>query len=416
MSFINLTKVAEPSTPSASTNELYVDTADNRTKQKDANGVVSTFNNDGLMERNVITNGGFLVQQRVATASTAIAGVSTTTRGGVVSDCWSVTSSVASNLAWAQIDTSGAAESGLYSRFYGSAIASSAGKKVMLSQWILNSDMNHLRGRKVRFSIKHSQKVGSEGQTWKLGLIQLTSSGTVDTSPAFLSGAWSASTGVDPSWGTNLSAITPDSSPTPENGTVSGSFVTFTTTLAWKTISGVWTVPTNCKNLVVVCFADATGGTTDNVSFAEAQLTMGPEIVEYLEPPFAETVYRCQRRFCKSFPLTVVPAVSVTEANGGSGACGMIGKAGATALAANFPIQFPVRMWKTPTITYFTPTSTGAQCWRFSGAAAAAQTATATRTNSLTDRGLVVTATGDAAGAVGDLVAVHYTADAEIVA
>lgn len=416
MSYINLTKVAAPTTPAASTNELYIGTTDNRLKQLDANGVISTMNNDGLMERNIITNGGFLIQQRVATASTAIAGISTTTRGGVVADCWSVTSSVASNINWSQVDTSGAAESGLYSRYYGSVISSTAGKKVMLSQWILNSDMNHLRGRKVRFSIKTSQKVGSEGQTWKLGLIQLTSAGTVDTSPAFLSGAWSTSTGVDPSWGTNLSAVTPDSSPTPENGTVSGSFVTFTTTLAWKTVSGVWTVPTNCKNLVVVVFADATGGTTDNISFAEAQLTMGPEIVEYIEPPFAETLYRCQRRFCKSFPLTIVPAASVTEANGGSGACGMIGKAGATALAANYPIQFPVQMWKVPTVTFFTPVAAGAQCYRFSGAAAAAQTATAARASSTTDRGLVVTATGDAAGTVGDLVGVHYTADAEIVA
>jgi hypothetical protein len=84
-------------------------------------------------------------------------------------------------------------------------------------------------------------------------------------------------------------------------------------------------------------------------------------------------------------------------------------------LAANFRIQFPVTMWKTPTITYFTPTAAGAQVWRFSGAAAAAFTATATRTSSITDNGCVVTATGDAANAVGDLVGVHYTAEAEFI-
>jgi hypothetical protein len=73
-------------------------------------------------------------------------------------------------------------------------------------------------------------------------------------------------------------------------------------------------------------------------------------------------------------------------------------------------------MFKVPTVTFFTPTSTGAQCWRFSGAAAAAQTATAARTSSTTTKGLVVTATGDAAGTVGDLVGVHFTASSEIVA
>lgn len=416
MSFINLTKVAEPSTPASNSSEIYVDTVDGRIKQKDSNGVVSVLNNDGLMETNVVTNGGFIIQQKVATASTAIAGISTTTRGGVVADCWSVTASVATNLNWAQIDTSGAAESGLISRYYGSIISATAGKKVMLSQWILNSDMAHLRGKNVRLSVKTSQKVGSEGQTYKIGLIQLSSAGTVDTSPAFLSGAWSASTGVDPSWGTNLSPATPVATITPENGTISGNFITFTSTLAWKITSGVFPVASSTKNLVVVIFADATGGTTDNFSVAEVQLTLGNEIVEYIEPPVASTLIACQRRFCKSFPLTVVPAASLTEATAGSGATGMIGKAGATALAANYSIQFPVRMRAVPTVTFFTPTAAGAQCWRFSGAAAAAQTATAARASSTTDIGVVVTATGDAAGAVGDLVGVHYTASAEIVA
>ena len=66
--------------------------------------------------------------------------------------------------------------------------------------------------------------------------------------------------------------------------------------------------------------------------------------------------------------------------------------------------------------TFFTPVTTGAQCYRFSGGAAAAQTATAARASSTTTKGLIVTATGDALGTVGDLVGVHYTASAEIVA
>jgi hypothetical protein len=57
----------------------------------------------------------------------------------------------------------------------------------MISQWVINAEMMHLLGKKVRISIKHNQKVGS-GQTFKLGLLQLNASGTVDTSPAFLIG------------------------------------------------------------------------------------------------------------------------------------------------------------------------------------------------------------------------------------
>ena len=166
----------------------------------------------------------------------------------------------------------------------------------------------------------------------------------------------------------------------------------------------------------MVFFADATGGTTDNVSIAEAQITIGPEIVDYVEPAYNQTLQRCQRRFCKSTPVNVVAAASLSEATAGSGAVGMIGKAGATALAANYGISFPVEMFKVPALTFYTPVTTGAQCYRFSGAAAAIQTATAARTNSTTTKGFVITATGDASGAVGDLVGIHYIASAEIVA
>ncbi len=409
------TKSAAPSTPATNKSNIYVDTADFRTKSIDSNGVISTFNHDGLQDRNILTNGGLVIQQRVATASTAIPGISTTTRAGQVADRWAVTTSVASNLNWARIDVAGTQETNLLARYYGSIISATAGKKVMLSQFILSDEMSHLRGQKVRFSLKHNQKVGS-GQTYRMGVLYLTNAGTVDVCPTFLTGAWSTTSSVDPAWGTNLSAITPDASPTGENGTINGSYLDVTSVAnTWTRSSAVFSIPTSAKNLCVVFFSNATGGTTDNISIAELQLTQGPEIVDFVQPPIAEELIRCQRFFCKSFPLLVVPVASVTEASGGSGVTSLIAKAAATALAAQIDIQFPVQMWKTPTLTYFTPTAAGAQAFRLTGTTPAVQTATASRTNSLTDRGVVCTATGDLNGAVGDLVAVHYTADAEFV-
>ncbi len=415
MSRLIFTKGAVPSTPAVNKSILYVDTADRRLKQIDDNGVISTLTEDGSKDRNLVTNGGMRIQQRVATASTAIPAVSTTTRAGQVADRWAVTTSVASNLNWAQIDTSGAVETGLLSRYYGSIISATAGKKVMLSQFILNSDMAHVRGQVVRLSVKTNQKVGS-AQTYRLGLLQLNASGTVDVCPAFLTGAWSTTTGVDPAWGTNLAVLAPNALPLGENGTINGNYLDITTTVtSWQRSSCTFTVPTNAKNLAVVLFSNATGGTTDNISISEVRLTQGAEIIDWVEVPLHWEMIRCQRFFCKSFPLTVVPAASVTEASGGSGATGLIGKAGATALACHINIQFPMQMWKTPTLTYFTPTAAGAQAFRLDGTTPAVQTATATRTSSLTDRGAVCTATGDAAGAVGDLAGVHYTADAEFI-
>jgi hypothetical protein len=409
---LKMTKGAAPSTPASNKVEIFIDN-NNRTCSIDDKGVISVFNHNGLDERNILVNGGFGVQQKVAVASTAIAGISTTTRGGVVADAWSVTSSVASNLNWQQVDTGSAPEIGLDSRYYGSIIAASAGKKVMLSQWILNKDMRHLVGRKVRVSIKHNMKVGTS-KTFKLGLLQLTSAGTIDTSPAFLSGAWSATTGVDPAWNTNIAAITPDASPTGENGTITGAYLNIATVEnVWTRSSCVFTVPTNAKNLIMVFFADATGGVTDNVSIAEAQVTLGSDLVDYLEPLFSENINRCLRRYCKSFPLTTVPAASIAVATAGNGVTGIIGKAGATALACYIKIQFPVRMFKVPAVTLFTPVGAGAVPYRISGTTPAVQT-TAAQTGVM-DYGLVVSATGDANGAIGDLVGVHYTASAEIV-
>lgn len=412
MSYQTVTKTSAPATPSANKVTQYVDTVDKRTKTIDDAGVISTLNNDGSKGINIATNGSFRIQQRVATVSTLIPALSTTTRAGQVADRWAVTASVATNLNWAQIDTSGATETGLLARYYGSIISSTAGKKVLLSQFIINSEMAHLRGQKVRLSIRHNQKVGS-AQTYKLGLLQLTSAGTVDVCPAFLT-SFSTVNGTDPVWGTNLSAIAPDSSPTGENGTVTGSYLNITTVATtWTRSSAVFTVPTSAKNLIIVFFADATGGTTDNISISEIILSQGPEIVEWVEPPVSFELLRCQRFFAKSFPLTVVPSASLAVATAGNGETGIIGKAGATALAGVIPIRFPVRMFRTPTLTLFTPVNAGAVPMRINGTTPAVQTAPAI--TGLLDMGAVVTSTGDASGAIGDLLGVHYTAEAEFI-
>lgn len=409
MSRLVLTKGAAPATPAANKSALFIDTADRYAKQIDENGIISILNNDGLQDRNVLTNGGFAVQQRCATASTAIAGISTSTRAGQVADRWAVTASVATNLNWAQIDSSGAPETGLLSRFYGSIISSTAGKKVMISQFLICSDIAHLRGQKVRVSIKHNQKVGA-GQTYKLGLIQLNSSGTVDVCPAFLSGAWSTTTGVDPSWGTNLAAIAPDASPTGENGTISGSYLNVTTVATtWTRSSAVFTVPTTAKNLAVVFFSDATGGTTDNISVTEFQLTQDAGIVNYVAPPFFEELIRCQAYFYKTFTYATVP---VTNAGVTTGCVKWsAGVAGAVAGTWSHH-QFAQPMWRVPTITLFNPAAANAQVRQIGATAGDCATSSGSE---ITTRGCAFTTTPGASAVVGTILGVHFTAEAEFV-
>lgn len=412
MSFINLTKVAIPSTPATDTNEIFVDAADNKLKQLDSNGVLSVLVNDGCKNKNIITNGGFNIQQKCPTTPTAVGALSATTRVGQVANRWSVTPTVISNVSWAQIDTAAAPETGLPSRYYGSMISASAGKKLMLSQFIINSEMAHLRGQDVRVSVKTNIKVGN-AQTLRLGLVQLNASGTVDVCPTFLA-SWSTSTGVDPVFGTNLVPIAPDPSPSGENGTISGNFLSIAAQqTTWIRSSCVFTIPSTAKNLIVVLFSDATSGATDNISVAEFQLTLGSDIVDYVEPAIAETLLRCQRFYCKSFPLTVVPAAAVAVATAGNGVTNIITRAGATALASYINIQFPIKMHRTPTCTLFAPVGAGAVPYRHSGTTPAVQTAVAQ--TGLTDTGVVVSSTGDVNGAVGDLVGVHFAADCDYV-
>ena len=407
---LQIFKKAEGSSPASNIAEIFMDTVDNKIKSKDYNGVVTILSDKDSRSANIIMNGGLSIQQRVATASTAITGVSTTTRAGVVADRWAVTTSVATNLNWQQVDTNGAEESNLISRFYGSIISSTAGKKVMLSEWIINRECAHLKGKKVRLTVKIRQKVGTTGQLYKIGLLQLNVSGTIDVSPAFLSGAWSATTGVDPSWGKNLAAITPQSTGA-LNGTVTGSYLNITTTAGWTKYSVVFTCPTNFKNLIPVVFADATGGTTDNISFAEFGLYLGEDDVDWQEPPFSVELAKCQAYYCKTFAYGTVPA---QNAGANTGEAKLIaGKAGAVANAGFIFWRFPVTMWKTPvTVTTYNPAAANAQVRDLTATVDHSATTAATQL----DSSVRFTSTGNASTAVGDEIGLHITADAEIVA
>lgn len=416
MAQLDFTEIAAASvpTPAAGVSSAFVDT-DKRIKTKDSNGVISVLPNAGIMTLNLLQNGGLMIQQRVATAATNIPNVSTTTRAGQVADRWAVTVGNATTPQWAQIDSIGTPETGLLARYYGKIIQNTNAAKFIFSQFLSAQDIAHLRGQKVRLSVKLKQFVGSNA-VYRLGLLQLAAAGTVDVCPAFISAIGAAS--VEPTWGTNLLAITPDAVPAGENGTITGVALSITSTAAWVRSSAVFTVPTDCKNLVFVLYRDTLGAASDACGIAELQMTQGADIVDFVAPPAEQELLACQRYFCKSFPQTVVPAASLSEATAGSGVTGLLGKTGSgTVLGSQISIQFPVPMFKAPTVTLFTPTASGAVVFRLSGTTPLSQGTTAIRTNSTTDRGCVVTATNEATtnGAVGDLVGIHYTADAEFV-
>lgn len=399
-----LTEAASPGTPGAATANDWLDT-DRKRKTIDSAGVISTLNNDGLKNRNVLANGALYIQQRVAVAATAIPGVSTTSRAGKVADRWAVTTGNATTTQWTRTDTSAAPETALGARYYGRITQITNAAKFIFSQFIANEDMHHLRGQKVRLSCKLKQIAGSNA-VYRLGLLQLAAAGTVDTPPAFISAI--GADGVEPTWGTNLLAITPDASPTGENGTITGVALSITSTAGWVRSSAVFTVPTDCKNLVFVLYRNTTGAANDSVGIAELQMTVGPDLVDWVPLPTEVDLAMCQRYFCKTFALNTVP---VTNAGINTGeAKNIAGKAGATAGAGVIPWRFPVKMRTTPaTVTLFNPAAANALMRNLTGAADMGATAATAQL----DESTVVIATGVAATAVGDHVGIHITADAE---
>lgn len=409
MAELDLTNIAAASiaTPAAGVVAVFSDTADKRLKMKDENGVLSALTNSGLQDRNIITNGGFAIQQRVATASTAIPSVSATTRAGQVADRWAVTVGNVTTPSWAQIDTSAANEALLLSRYYGKITQATNAAKFILSQFITNTEMMHLRGQKVRLSCKLKQFAGSNA-VYRLGLLQLAAAGTVDTSPTFISAIGGAS--VEPTWGTNLLAITPDAAPTGENGTITGVALSVTSTTGWVRSSCVFTVPTDAKNLVVVIYRDTIGAASDAVGIAEVQLTQGADLVDFVQPPLGEQMMRCQRFFYKTFSYATVPVTNAGVTTG----CVKWNAGVAGAAAGTWSThQFAVEMFKIPTVTLFNPAVANAQVRQIGSTPA---DCTSSSASEITTHSAAFTCTPTVNAVIGTSLGVHFTADAEFIA
>lgn len=411
MSRLRFTKVAQPSTPSANKAEVYVDTADRRLKMIDDLGTVSVLTPDGTNLLNYLDNPGMDVNQRVTTALTTLAaangGAPSATARVATIDRWPMITQTVASPQFQWVDTIAAPETGITARYYARYKQITGAGKQMVTQTLIGSDTSRLRGKTVRIQFKLRLSVGSN-KTLKIGLIQNNSAATVDTLAATFVSAWGANS-TDPTLGTNLAYIVPNSTGL-DNTAVLTNGLSCAVTSSWQRFSGTFLVPTTCVNLTVAVWSDSQMAINDDNLITEAGLYLGSEIMDFAPIPQELDVRACQRYFAKSFPAATVPAQNA----GTTGCCvGVVAKAGAVALASKMFIRFPVTMYKTPaTPVLYSPSSAAAQPWRIDGAAPAVQSAAAISQTG--DQGFVVTATGDAAGVVGDMVGVHYSADAEI--
>lgn len=404
MSDITLAQVAQPSAPASGNAVFAVESTNRRPTLLDDKGVLNVLSNRDLP--NAIRNSGFWFAQRQVPGT--LTTYSSATARLICADGWGVTCENAS-AQYQRTDTNASPETGLASRFYGNFTKITSTGKLLVTQCLEGSDATQLRGRTVRVTAWMKQLVGAS-PVIRLGLVQLNSSGTIDTMPAGYISAVGAN-GTDPTLGTNLAYIAPKSGVTGDNCTANGNAYDCTLSSSWQRFSGVFDVPTNCKNLVVGFWGNAQFAATNGFALTQVALTDGYEIQDWSPLSYQQELARVERHYFKTFDTDTAPAQNAGASTGA--AQGMIGKAAATALAAviNVAYRVPLRVAGV-TITQYSPESAAAAPWRTTGTTPAIQTAQAT-TNSTT-KGITVTATGDANGAVGDRVHVHLTVDCEL--
>jgi hypothetical protein len=401
MSYLTFSKSAEPSTPATDKLIAYEDTTTRKPMTKDDRGIINVLSGDSQF--NWLRNAGFEFRQRQTAAATTY----TTIMGRQFTlDGWA---------QWAenngqsvtQVDSSGAVESGLISRYYATHLKTTALGKHGFTQAIEGSDACQLRGRNVRLQLKMKATVGAD---YNIALVQLTSAGTLDTIPlgASLFTTAAGANGVDPTLGTNLAYIAPTSGKTGDNVTSQTNAYRATLTTSWQQFGGVFTVPTNCKNLVVFIWSNNQVAVAAGFSAAEISLTLDEAVQAWSPPNSADEWLRMQRFYQKSFLPGTVP---VTNAGAGTGERrGVAGKAGAVANSGFILVDYVVPMRATPTVTVFNPAAANALARNITGAADMG----ATTITSGTARNFYTNSTGVAATAVGDLIAIHFSADADL--
>ena len=391
-----LVEDAEPATPVSGEAALYLGTDGLKAKRSD--GSVRCLDS-GTAARNALANGTFLFAQRQTPGTLTTYSNSTGRTYGF--DRWGITTENASAQLRRVDSIASAQEAGLGARHYAELKKITSAGKILFSQVIEASETALYRGRRVRVQFKARNSVGSH--TLRLALLQLNTSGTADSIPATFVSAFGAAT-VDPTWGTNLAAVTPALGNT--FSTVVGAGVSSVLTSTFRTYGGVFLVPTTAQNLVVVIFTDGQPAANDILHLSECALFDGDEERPVIVTDLHDELERCKRFYRKTFDLDVAPVQNVGAITG----CERYVAVAIGAVNQRSPsFSFTPAMRAVPVVTTFNPLAANAQVRD-----STAGDCSAVAVQNLTDRGYAFMCTGNASTAIGNLLSVHATADAEL--
>ena len=365
----------------------------------DQNGGISQLSQNA--RQNYIRNGGFWFAQRQAPgAATTYTSVNARSIGA---DGWGGSNENAS-YTYQRIDTAAGIESGLQSRFYGQYLKITSTGKLLVCQVLEGYESVSLRNRTVRFQVWLK---GTAAGTWRLGLLYLNTTGTLDTMPATFISAYGANS-TDPTFGTNLAKVIPNTSQLADNTSLVNNAFNCSVTTSWQRFSGVWNVPNDCKNLVPAIWSDSQQTATNGINIGQVSLTDGYEIQDWSPQPYALELAKVRRFYQKSFNVDQAP---IQNAGVNTGELkGIAGKAGAVANSGFVFGRFDVPLRTGGGTTLYNPGAANALMRDVTAAVDMGATSVTANQNS----DIMINATGNAATAVGDQVSVHFTSDAEI--
>ena len=181
---------------------------------------------------------------------------------------------------------------------------------------------------------------------------------------------------------------------------------TFTVNSTVSRYSTPITIPAAATTGIEIVFSVG-AQTSGTWTIGDVQLEYGSVSTDFERRPDVTELQLCQRYYEKSFAVATKPAQNVGAGTGEFDF--MAGKAGAAAEFGTVRYRVPKRAAAT-TLTLYNPAAANAQVRDETAAADCSAAATA----SSTDQGFRITATGNAGTAVGNILGVHWTAEAEV--
>ncbi len=351
---------------------------------------------------NFLINGNFSVNQRLAAALTNIPGASATARI-YTADRWGFTTGNITTPQYQWVDTITTPEANLNARYYVRYKQLTNAAKIAVSQVLEGTQTASLWNKTVRLTVKLRYSIGAVTTSIRIGLLQHT--GTVDVMPASFVPSFNGPN-VDPTWGTNLTALTPVAN---TGGEIVGDGVRCDLTTDWQQFSATFDVPIGCKNLVVALWSGAALAANDDILIAEVSLTSGSDFRDWSQRPQQYELALCQRYFAKTFSPGTPPAQNAGRISSIESGLTLAGVA--ASVGPVWPL--PVTMRVGPNITFYNPQAANA----FVRNASKANNATATSVMggwTQSDSYVLIQQTGIAGWAVGDTLSIHMSADAEI--